>query len=340
VIINELKLTNFCIYRGEHEFNLAPNVVQGKSKPVVLFGGMNGGGKTTILDSVQLVLYGKRAKCSKRGEKSYEDFLRSCINHQVDPQMGASIGLTFKNASEGTENIYEVQRMWAAGSGGAIHERVLILKDGNPDHWMAENWNQLVDDLIPFGVAQSCFFDAEKIRFLAEDETSNVALGDAIKALLGLNLAERLVADSTVLEGRLAKMSHDQNARVGALVRRTHDAMREFLRRATVRKIARLSDLVTTSFRYLLRKQKLVERVVIDPTDFSITLVDQSGAVLPIERLSEGEKQIFTISVLWGLSHATASRISIPVLQRASTLANYQTASIARSSNWRCCDSI
>ena len=208
MIINELKLTNFCIYRGEHEFNLAPTVLRGKSKPVVLFGGMNGGGKTTIL------------------------------------------------------------------------ERVLIPKDGNPDHWMAENWNQLVDDLIPFGVAQLCFFDAEKIRFLAEDETSNVALGDAIKALLGLDLAERLVADSTVLEGRLAKMSHDQNARVGALVGRTQDTMREFLRRATERKIARLSDLVTTS------------------------------------------------------------RINIPVLQRASTLANYQTASIARSSNWRCCDSI
>ena len=43
MIINELKLTNFCIYRGEHEFNLAPTVVRGKSKPVVLFGGMNGG---------------------------------------------------------------------------------------------------------------------------------------------------------------------------------------------------------------------------------------------------------------------------------------------------------
>ena len=57
MIINELKLKNFCIYRGEHEFNLAPTVVRGKSKPVVLFGGMNGGGKTTILDAVQLVLY-------------------------------------------------------------------------------------------------------------------------------------------------------------------------------------------------------------------------------------------------------------------------------------------
>ena len=49
MIFNELKLSNFCIYRGEHEFNLAPAAHRGKAKPVVLFGGMNGGGKTTIL---------------------------------------------------------------------------------------------------------------------------------------------------------------------------------------------------------------------------------------------------------------------------------------------------
>ena len=111
MILNELKLSNFCIYRGEHEFDLAPAENRGKSKPVVLFGGMNGGGKTTILDAVQLVLYGKRAKCSKRGEKSYEDFLRSCINHDVDPQTGASIVLTFLYASEGSEHVYEVSRL-------------------------------------------------------------------------------------------------------------------------------------------------------------------------------------------------------------------------------------
>ena len=44
MIFNELKLSNFCVYRGEHEFNLAPGAHRGKAKPVVLFGGMNGGG--------------------------------------------------------------------------------------------------------------------------------------------------------------------------------------------------------------------------------------------------------------------------------------------------------
>jgi hypothetical protein len=74
------------------------------------------------------------------------------------------------------------------------------------DGWLSENWNQLVEELIPLGIAQLCFFDAEKIRFLAEDETSMQALGDAIKSLLGLDLAERSVAVVAVLEGRIAKV--------------------------------------------------------------------------------------------------------------------------------------
>ena len=584
MILTELRLANFCIYKGDHAFDLSPTTVRGKNRPVVLFGGLNGGGKTTILNAVQLVLYGKRASCAKRAELGYEQFLRGCINHQVDTQAGAGITLSFLYASEGEESLYEIQRIWAETSGGALRERMYVYRDGEEDQWMADNWSQLVDDIVPLGVAQLCFFDAEKIRFLAEDDSSNEALGEAIKSLLGLDLAERLVTDASVLEGRLARkitksdelssltelegqwraqksvvsalkqdragvipelerseeivrkteshfariggrhweqreerqrergklkqqldtnsealvqlsagalpltlisgilqsaaiqaagertttdadglrrllqerdesvlklirnlgveepvlesvtrhlgtdrdsrcaaenqecwlelpdvsqrrladllsggldavatecrtaleerrivigeletverslaaapkedvirevadalklavaestgvrqklsriedelrpaevaleqleqqvsklrhrcvdeqLEHDENARICALVQRTQQTMREFLRRSTAQKISRLSDLVTTSFRYLLRKEKLIDRVEISAEDFSITLIDQSGNELPKDRLSEGEKQIFAISVLWGLSQASA----------------------------------
>jgi DNA sulfur modification protein DndD len=48
----------------------------GKHLPIILFGGINGGGKTTLLDALQLALYGPRARCSKRFNLSYEDFLK------------------------------------------------------------------------------------------------------------------------------------------------------------------------------------------------------------------------------------------------------------------------
>ncbi len=204
MILDELTLRNFCLYGGEQVLSLAPARRRGKVVPIVLVGGINGGGKTTLLDAVQLVLYGARARCSKRADKTYEQFLRESIHHGVDPQDGAAVQLAFRHASKGEQHLYEVTRRWREVR-GRIREEVRVYRDGEADGFLSDNWNQLVEELLPFGIAQLCFFDAEKIRFLADDESTTQALAGAIKSLLGLDLAERLLADASVLEGRIAK---------------------------------------------------------------------------------------------------------------------------------------
>jgi DNA sulfur modification protein DndD len=100
--------------------------------------------------------------------------------------------------------------------------------------------------------------------------------------------------------------ARDDRRLMARIAARTRVVMQEFLTRATERKIERLSDLITDSFRYLLRKQSLIERIHIDPATFAITLYNRAGHALPKERLSAGEKQIFAVSVLWGLARASA----------------------------------
>jgi len=101
------------------------------------------------------------------------------------------------------------------------------------------------------------------------------------------------------------EFAQEDRARIVQLAARTRTTMQDFLRRATDRKIDRLSDLITESFRFLLRKKSMVERILIDPGTFAITLYDSAGGALSKERLSEGEKQVFAISVLWGLARAS-----------------------------------
>ena len=98
----------------------------------------------------------------------------------------------------------------------------------------------------------------------------------------------------------------EEDARIGKLLGQTQQTMQEFLRRATASKIDHLSGSITESFRFRLRKKSLVHLVLIDPATFAITLYDDQGHEVPKQRLSEGEKQIFAISVLWGLSRASA----------------------------------
>ncbi len=131
---------------------------------------------------------------------------------------GASVGLSFRITAEGCEHLYEIRRVWSQ-SGRTLRERIHVSKDGQEDQFLAEHWVDLIEEVIPLGISQLFFFDAEKVRFLADDETGNGSLGGAIKALLGLDLAERLTTDASVLEARLVAKTTDgtQEPELGAL---------------------------------------------------------------------------------------------------------------------------
>jgi DNA sulfur modification protein DndD len=201
MIFERLTLHNFGLYRGEQVLDLSPGPRNGNSTPIILFGGINGGGKTTILDAVKLALYGSRGSYSKRANIAYDEFLRDSVNRGVPLSTGASVTLAFRITLDGEEHSYEVRRAWYQ-RGRTLRERAFVSKDGTSDPYLAEHWTDLVEEVIPLGVSQLFFFDAEQIRFLADEDTAQASLGSAIKSLLGIDLAERLITDATVLESR------------------------------------------------------------------------------------------------------------------------------------------
>ena len=58
MILDEIKLDNFYAFRGSHRIVLTP---PSERKPIVLIGALNGAGKTSILEALQLALYGRQA---------------------------------------------------------------------------------------------------------------------------------------------------------------------------------------------------------------------------------------------------------------------------------------
>jgi len=120
------------------------------------------------------------------------------------------VTLAFRITLDGEEHSYEVRRAWYQ-RGRTLRERAFVSKDGVSDQYLSEHWTDLVEEVIPLGVSQLFFFDAEQIRFLADDDTAQASLGDAIKSLLGLDLAERLITDTSVLESRFTDKTSGVN---------------------------------------------------------------------------------------------------------------------------------
>jgi DNA sulfur modification protein DndD len=217
MIITRLVVHNFGTYRGRFELNLKPPT---PSKPVVLFGGLNGGGKTTLLDALQLVLYGKFAQCSNRGTLNYEEFLRRSIHRNVPPSEGAAIEIEFTHTTEGKEQTYCVLRAWSVRESG-VREHLEVYRGEGPkaacvhDPVLSESWSEQIEEFIPVRLSKFFFFDGEKIETLANLEESRDVLATAIRALLGLDLVDQLATDLVVLERRkraLQKSVEEQQA--------------------------------------------------------------------------------------------------------------------------------
>jgi DNA sulfur modification protein DndD len=197
MLFNEFVLHNFGIYRGRHVIDLNPE----HKRPVILFGALNGSGKTTFLDGLQLALYGKQARCAGRGNMGYPEFLRSAINRYIPPSEGAALELEFCHHTEGRWQTIRVCRSWVA-RGASVKEKLEVHRDGTVDTVLSEHWAEYVEDFIPSQISELFFFDGEKIEGLAEEKSASAIIRTGIHALLGLDVVDRLSSDLKVLQRR------------------------------------------------------------------------------------------------------------------------------------------
>jgi DNA sulfur modification protein DndD len=116
MIIKSLVINNFRVFRGVHEIDLEPRVLnkhRTKAAPIVLFGGLNGAGKTSILSAVRVALYGRAAFGRGMNAAEYQAQLDALIHKGIGiSDNKSSIQLIFSHSLNGVENEYRVTRGW------------------------------------------------------------------------------------------------------------------------------------------------------------------------------------------------------------------------------------
>ena len=110
MIFKTLSLENFRVFNGLHTIDLAPKRDGLLAKPVILFGGLNGAGKTSILTAIRLALLGKKAIGNVVSKKDFNDYLAHQINSKATKEHHsplAKVSLAFTHTHQGEHSTYQ-----------------------------------------------------------------------------------------------------------------------------------------------------------------------------------------------------------------------------------------
>ncbi|MBD3343366.1 MAG: DNA sulfur modification protein DndD [Candidatus Lokiarchaeota archaeon] len=218
--ITHTVINNFRPFYSENRIDLTTT----QDKNIILIGGLNGHGKSSLLLSMLWCLYGKRIyevdyKYRKEIGRNYNHFVVNSLNWQAhkEGQRAIKVELEFQDV-ELTELFTSVEQQTTNVNIIRIHnidtgeEELNILIGGVKNELIKEeaHKNQFIDEfLIPLEAAKFIFFDAEQISDLADmgiKEQGGI-LNDALGKILGLDVYEKLLKDIQFTKNELKRMS-------------------------------------------------------------------------------------------------------------------------------------
>jgi len=208
MIIRKVELSNFGIYGGDETFDLTPVPLNGLGRPVILFSGKNGVGKTTIVEAIRLCLYGPLSLGNRVSRTAYERYLAERVHRPsnlVQRPTSAKVGLVLNHVSMGQRQTYHIERRWRLVQDRVKEEVGIWIGEDRQkpaDFGDAAQKESFLRELMPIQAANVLFLDGERLQLLAEDGTVSNLLTDTVETLFGLNLVKQLQRDLDVYLSR------------------------------------------------------------------------------------------------------------------------------------------
>ncbi|UOW68854.1 AAA family ATPase [Paraclostridium bifermentans] len=276
--INKLKLKNFRSYEEETVFDFATT----DDKNIILIGGKNGAGKSTIFEAIKLCIYGPMAYKYQGFNASYISKVKSNINNNSlkSDLVDAFVSIDLK-LSEGTEiNIYTLTRKWTFKN-KKLDEIFLVYKNYSPIPLKDEELNffeNYITSIISPKIFEFFFFDGEHLSEFFIGKNSNTHLKQSLLSLCNFDTFD--VLKSTILSS--IRNSKNDDAEL-ELAKTNYLALEDELSKLALEKAHLVDDLNNISINLddLNQKQKQLE------SDFR-----KKGGVLAEEREILNKKTI------------------------------------------------
>lgn len=207
--INKLTLRNIGAYHGDlNKFDFHTT----SERNVILLGGKNGAGKTTILESLRIVLFGSMAYGFITENEPYFRKIRTLLNRKaLNEGLTDHFQITLDyTATEDFElHDYSLIRSWRI-KGDRLRESLSVKKDNQflTTQETADFQNRLREEMPP-RLFELCLFDGEDISRIVSEEKIPDYLKEAGKILFNLDLFSNLEKDLTTYRAQYARQNAD-----------------------------------------------------------------------------------------------------------------------------------
>ncbi|MCI1784515.1 MAG: AAA family ATPase [Bacteroidales bacterium] len=187
MIIKNIKIKNYKTYLSlDLDLSISPN------RPIVLIGGMNGGGKTTLFEAICGALYGLKIR---NKEHFVELFNNGAMGH-TDPEI--VLELTFVGMVLGQEQKYILRRIYKLNPSEMPVESVSLNMNGNQfvfgtamtfaQRAQAEQQvNKIIKANLPQELSKYFLFDAMQSSDLLKENVFAQIIRDNIENVMGFN---------------------------------------------------------------------------------------------------------------------------------------------------------
>lgn len=187
MLISRIKAKNFKTY-----LDLDLDLTVKEDRPIILVGGMNGGGKTTLFEAIYGALYG----LDIASKKEFDDLLNDGAAGRIEPKI--ELEITFTGEVLNQVQTYVLRRSYIIDDMGRVRFSVMLNMNGNvfvygsasTDAQRIPNElqvNKIIKANLPKELSRYFLFDAMQSSKLLKADVFSKIIKDNVENVMGFN---------------------------------------------------------------------------------------------------------------------------------------------------------
>ena len=207
--INKLVLKNFRSYEEETIFDFTTT----NNKNIILVGGKNGAGKSTIFEAIKVCIYGPIAYKYQGFNSSYISKIKSNINNNSlkNDSVNAFVSIDIELTESTDKNTYTLLREWTYRD-KKLNENFSVYKNHSSYPLNEEELNYFenyITSIISPKIFEFFFFDGEHLSDFFIGKNSNVHLKESLLSLCNFDTFD-VLKNTIISNNRSSKNSNNE----------------------------------------------------------------------------------------------------------------------------------